>query len=146
MKLTFEYLLLKSILNNEIRLSKTSSISLQVENEVPYLIWKENSEVKRIIDITKYLWGSTEDMFYTLIFSEMTSQGYFLAPIDNGFLCINPLSNEYQISVSPYQCSCGNYHWKHRNDSGSCKHILMLKGHLLLKQRAASYLSSRFSS
>jgi hypothetical protein len=144
MNLTFEYLLLKSILTEEMRLDKKSTVEIKIENNTPYLVWKDNSGVKRIIDISNHLWETTENMFYILMYGEMITLGYFIAPIPNGFLCISPKGNEYQISTEPYQCSCGNYQWKSRNKGGPCKHILMLKGTLLNKKRAASYLSNRF--
>ena len=146
MKLSFEYLLLKSIISGEIKIDKNSTVEIKIEKNIPYLIWKDNSGVKRIIDISAHLWESTENMFYVLVYAEMVSQGYYIVPIENGFLCINPEGNQYQISIDPYQCSCGNYHWKSRSTSGWCKHILMLKGNLLNKKRAAVYISNRFKN
>lgn len=135
-KLLLKYIFLKDIISNP-----NSSQMIKVINEKPYLSITTNGKESTLIDISPYIWDSFENMYYILIYSEMLSQGYLLCPIDNGVLCINSHGEEYQISLNPYHCTCGNFQWK-----GSCKHVLMLKGFLLNKKRISSFLHTRFNN
>jgi len=134
-------LLFKRIFLKEIICNPSNSLSIKVKDSKPYLSVINGNNKQSLIEISPYLWDSIENMYYVLVYSEMLGEGYLLCPIENGVLCISPNGDEYQISMNPYHCTCGHYHWK---EEGFCKHILMLKGFFINKKRISSYLATRF--
>jgi hypothetical protein len=81
-------------------------------------------------------------MYYTLNYTELLSAGYLLVPLDNGWECISPKGNSYEVTEN--SCTCGSFVWSKNKGTGKteCKHIKMLRGHLTIRSRIVNAKSS----
>lgn len=83
-----------------------------------------------------YTWGSIEHMNIIIHYSLMLCSGYLIKQEKDGWICFklgngnNESKRKYDLP-SVQQCSC----LRTAYNQGDCRHIKMLKGHLLLQER-----------
>lgn len=111
-----------------------SDAEIIIESGKPWLVYKYKNKPYKT-DLSIIQWAPLETMYYTLCFTEMLSAGYLLIPMDNGWECISPKGNNYEVTEN--SCTCGAFVWSKNKGAGKteCKHIKMLKGSLSIRQR-----------
>ena len=83
-------------------------------------------------ELTKYLWGTIEQVYETCIATQMLQQGYVQLTIEGGWLIYNPEGEDYQIQDQ--SCTCGDFLYNRKGKS-RCKHLVFRDWHLNYRKR-----------